>query len=165
MNTTELLKARLAGALKASQGLVALVDADRLDWKPESGENWMTTGQLLAHLQSACGSVAQAFVTENFAPLMVEMDEPPTATDLAAVQAALTADGELTLAMIDQAGETDLLERTTSAPWNPQPRVLAEQIGECIDHLNTHKTQLFYYLKLQGKPVHTGHLWGLDMPT
>jgi hypothetical protein len=24
-----------------------------------------------------------------------------------------------------------------------------------------HAGQLFYYLKLQGKPVNTGHLWGM----
>jgi hypothetical protein len=30
-----------------------------------------------------------------------------------------------------------------------------------IGHLAQHKAQLFYYLKLQGKPVHTGHLYGM----
>ena len=30
-----------------------------------------------------------------------------------------------------------------------------------IGHLSTHKNQLFYYLKLQGLPVHTGHLYGM----
>jgi hypothetical protein len=30
-----------------------------------------------------------------------------------------------------------------------------------IDHLKAHKSQLFYDLKLQGKPVNTGHLWGM----
>jgi len=29
-----------------------------------------------------------------------------------------------------------------------------------IQHLNQHKGQLFYYLKLQGKPVSTPDLWG-----
>jgi hypothetical protein len=30
-----------------------------------------------------------------------------------------------------------------------------------IQHLAQHKGQLFYYLKLQGKPVNTAHLWGM----
>jgi hypothetical protein len=30
-----------------------------------------------------------------------------------------------------------------------------------IHHLQQHKGQLFYYLKLQGKPVNTEHLWGM----
>jgi uncharacterized damage-inducible protein DinB len=29
-----------------------------------------------------------------------------------------------------------------------------------VEHLNQHKGQLFYYLKLQGKPVKTPDLWG-----
>jgi len=29
-----------------------------------------------------------------------------------------------------------------------------------IQHLDRHKVQLFYYLKLQGKPVNTADLWG-----
>jgi hypothetical protein len=30
-----------------------------------------------------------------------------------------------------------------------------------VEHLAQHKGQLFYYFKLQGKPVNTGHLWGM----
>jgi hypothetical protein len=30
-----------------------------------------------------------------------------------------------------------------------------------LAHLAQHKGQLFYYLKLMGRPVHTGHLWGM----
>ena len=30
-----------------------------------------------------------------------------------------------------------------------------------VEHLATHKAQLFYYLKLQGKDVDTMHLWGM----
>jgi hypothetical protein len=30
-----------------------------------------------------------------------------------------------------------------------------------VTHLDVHKSQLFYYLKLQGKPVNTAHLWGM----
>jgi hypothetical protein len=30
-----------------------------------------------------------------------------------------------------------------------------------LGHLTQHKGQLFYYLKLQGKPVNTGDLWGM----
>jgi hypothetical protein len=29
-----------------------------------------------------------------------------------------------------------------------------------IQHLERHEGQLFYYLKLQGKPVNTVDLWG-----
>jgi hypothetical protein len=38
---------------------------------------------------------------------------------------------------------------------------LGPRLAQMVDHLVLHKAQLFYYLKLQGKPVHTGHLWGM----
>jgi len=30
-----------------------------------------------------------------------------------------------------------------------------------VSHLNAHKSQLFYYLKLMGKDVNTAHMWGM----
>lgn len=33
-----------------------------------------------------------------------------------------------------------------------------------IHHLDRHKSQLFYYLKLQGQPVNTADLWGCPPP-
>jgi len=35
------------------------------------------------------------------------------------------------------------------------------RLHEMVNHLNQHKGQLFYYLKLQGKAVNTMHLWGI----
>ena len=39
--------------------------------------------------------------------------------------------------------------------------VLGRRLLQMVEHLNQHKGQLFYYLKLQGVPVHTGNLWGM----
>ena len=47
------------------------------------------------------------------------------------------------------------------APWNPQPVQLGQQLLGMVNHLNQHKGQLFYYLKLQGKPVNTMHYYGM----
>ena len=38
---------------------------------------------------------------------------------------------------------------------------LGHRLLGMIGHLTQHKAQLFYYLKLQGKPVNTMHLWGM----
>ena len=38
--------------------------------------------------------------------------------------------------------------------------VLGRQLLQMVQHLDRHKSQLFYYLKLQGKPVTTAELWG-----
>ena len=60
-----------------------------------------------------------------------------------------------------QAGEQRLGNQDLAAPWNPTMRRLGHQLLECITHLESHKAQLFYYLKLRGKDVNTMHLWGL----
>ena len=73
----------------------------------------------------------------------------------------LEADQKVALAMVAKAGEKDLGTRTVPAPWNPEPRLLGLQLLHMVQHLQQHKGQLFYYLKLQGKPVHTGNLWGM----
>jgi len=39
--------------------------------------------------------------------------------------------------------------------------LLGQRLLQMAYHLGSHKAQLFYYLKLQGVPVHTGHLWGM----
>jgi len=37
--------------------------------------------------------------------------------------------------------------------------VLGLRLLQMIEHLKMHKSQLFYYLKLQGLPVNTMDLW------
>ncbi len=85
-----------------------------------------------------------------------------TVDSVAQAKELVAADKQLTFDMIDQAGEEDLTSRKVTAPWNPTEQViLGQRLLHMIDHLAVHKAQLFYYLKLQGKPVNTGHLWGM----
>ena len=39
--------------------LMGQVDPGSLDWKPATGSNWMTVGQLLQHLTNACETPGQ----------------------------------------------------------------------------------------------------------
>jgi len=55
MNWTELLKSELESAYKSTLGLMELADEDQLNWKPATGNNWMTMSQMLMHLTNACG--------------------------------------------------------------------------------------------------------------
>ena len=43
-----------------------LVDDDHLEWKPSTGSNWMTMGQLLRHITEACGMSIRGFVTGDW---------------------------------------------------------------------------------------------------
>lgn len=174
MNWTELLTNQIHAAYHATEGLVDMVDDDMLDWKPETGENWMTTSQLLFHITSSCGFGCKGFVTgdwtipggEDIAEMSEEEMIPPaealpTAESVTQVKDLLAADKQLALDMVAQAGEEALDRRTVSAPWDPTERQLGSQLLMMVDHLAIHKAQLFYYLKLQGKPVNTAHLWGM----
>ena len=63
--------------------------------------------------------------------------------------------------MIDQAGENDMASKELAAPWAPGTSfALGWHLLQMVQHLDRHKSQLFYYLKLPGKPVNTTDLWG-----
>ena len=173
MNLTELLNKAIEDTYAATDGLMAMVEDGELDWKPSTGGNWMTTGQLLRHLQSACGGPAKGFVTGDWGmdPAMAE-DAPPedmlppaekmlACESVASARAALQEDKALALQMVEQAGEERLANEDATAPWDPRPTKLGYMLLDMVHHLASHKSQLFYYLKLQGKPVHTGTLWGM----
>ncbi len=169
MNWTELLEGEIEGAYRATDGLMALCEGLPLSWKPATGANWMTTGQVLHHLTNAGGTCIKGFVTGEWPmpkdakpeDMMPSAEKLPSAAGVAEARQMLAADKALALAMVREAGEADLGGKLTAAPWDPTPRPLGKQCLLMVQHLTSHKCQLFYYLKLQGKPVHTGSLWGM----
>ena len=175
MTWTQLLKDEIEDVYAAAFGLLNKVDPQTLDWKPASGSNWMTVGQLLKHLSEACGGACKGFVTGDWGlPPGVKMtDIPPEEmlppaekmAKIGSVEEAkklLAEDKALALKMIAQAGEKDLENKKLAAPWAPGAEFsLGWQLHQMVRHLDLHKSQLFYYLKLQGKAVNTGDLWGM----
>jgi len=172
MNATDLIKAELADAYAVTQRLLDLVDEGSLDWKPASGDNWMSQGQLLHHLTNACGSGFKGFVTgdwgfpADFDPsamseedMMPPAEKLPTVVSLVETRRLLAEDQALALACLAQVDEVELETRPAPAPWDGSTMMLGRRLLQMVQHLNQHKGQLFYYLKLQGKPVNTMHLW------
>jgi hypothetical protein len=174
MNWTELLNAEIDSPYKATEGLVELVSNDELDWKPKTGDNWMTVGQLLKHLPTACGACLKGFVTGDWGmPEGVDVNDipddeklPPAAklpkvASVAEAKELLAADKKVAYEMVAQCSEDDLANKMSAAPWNPSETMpLGRRLLQMVGHLSAHKSQLFYYLKLQGKPVNTMNLWG-----
>jgi uncharacterized damage-inducible protein DinB len=174
MNWTQLLKEEVESTYKTAANLLDKVDPGSLDWKPQSGSNWMTVRQLLKHLGNACGAGCKGFVTGDwglppgvkFEDLPAEEMLPPAEQlpGVGSVEEAkrlLTEDKALALRFIDQAGEPDLTHKQVAAPWAPEIKYsLGRHLLQMVQHLDRHKGQLFYYLKLQGKPVNTADLWG-----
>jgi len=164
-----LLKPEVESAYRTVERLADLVEPAMLSWRPATGQNWMTVGQLLRHLCEACGHEMKGFVTGKWGPPaetsgdapLPSAEEMPTVSSVAEARKLLEADKKLALEMLAQAGEKRLDEDPAPAPWDPTEMPLGRRLLEVIRHLDIHRCQLFYYLKLQGKPVHTGHLWGL----
>lgn len=176
MTWNELLTNAIAETYKATDGLMSLVKDDDLSWKPASGKNWMTTGQLLHHLTNACGFCCKGFASGEWGmPEGVEMrDLPPeqmlppaeslpAVTSVAEARRLLAEDKALALQILHAVGEERLESEMVAAPWDPahMKRRLGEQMFSMVGHLAQHKAQLFYYLKLQGKDVNTTHLYGM----
>jgi uncharacterized damage-inducible protein DinB len=174
MSWTTLLKSEIESTYQATEGLIALVDPEKLGWKPPIGSNWMTTGQLLQHLSDSCGGTFKGFVTgdwgmpagvdpSNMPPdeMLPPAEKLPAVASLEEARRLLAADKKVALAMLAQCSEDRLANEPAPAPWNPVPMPLGHRLLQMVGHLVLHKTQLFYYLKLQGKPVNTMHLFGM----
>ena len=171
MNWTELLKAEIQSAYTTTDKLLALVDDDALEWKPSTGRNWMTTGQLLRHIAEGCGVAFRAFITGDWGlPEGTDISEMtqlppaeklPTLASVAEARRLLEQDKQLAFQMLASRGDEELARDKAPAPWDPTEMVLGHRLLQMVDHLKQHKGQLFYYLKLQGKPVSTGDLWGM----
>jgi len=171
MNWSELIKSQMAMNYNAAEKLMDLVEEDSLGWKPTTGQNWMTTGQLLRHITESCGFCFNGFVTGDWTPPADLITEPgvmlppaeklPSVASLAEARDLLAKDKALALKLLEDTGEEALATRLVSAPWDPTPELLGKQLLGMVGHLELHKSQLFYYLKLQGKPVNTMHLFGM----
>ena len=173
MNWSELITNKIESTYNTTNGLLDLVDEDSLDWKPSQENNWMTTGQLLMHIATACGAPIRGFVTGDWGmPEGVDISELspdemlppaeklPTVTSVLEAKNMLAQDRQIALEMLAGCDENKLAGAKVSAPWDPTEKNLGRHFLEMVGHLDQHKSQLFYYLKLQGKPVNTNHLWG-----
>jgi hypothetical protein len=173
VNWTEFLKREIENAYSTTTKLIDKVDGDNLQWKPWSGSNWMTVGQLLRHLSDACGAGMRGLVTndwglppgkniEDIGPdeMFPPAERLPTVSSVEEAKSLLHRDKVLALKTIADTGEQDLSAKEVTAPWSQGTRLpLGHQLFQMVRHLEMHKSQLFYYLKLQGVAVNTLDLW------
>jgi uncharacterized damage-inducible protein DinB len=174
MNWTQLLKQEIESTYATAAKLLDRVDPESLDWKPQSSNNWMTVRQLLKHITNACGGGCKGFVSgdwglppgmklEDLSPeeMLPPAEKMPGVESVEEARKLLLEDKALALQFIDQAGENNLARKALAAPWAPGIKfALGWHLLQMVQHLDRHKGQLFYYLKLQGKPVNTSDLWG-----
>jgi len=174
MTLTDVLTQDAESMYSVTEALFRQVDPKQLAWKPATGRNWMTTAQLLQHCTNACGSNIKGFMTGDwglpegmsFEDMPADAALPgaetmPAVPSVEAALAALAEDKAVAMRYLSEAGEADLLTRRFAPPWGGPKMTLFQHLHGMIAHLGQHKGQLFYYLKLQGKDVNTGHLWGM----
>lgn len=175
MNWTQLITSAMEETYTATDRLMDMLNDEDLGWKPATGSNWMTVGQLLEHLTTACGMCCKGFVTGDWGlpegvdfkdlpeeEMMPTAEKMPTVESVAAARKSLAEDRNVGRAMVEKAGEDELASKMMSAPWEQgNERLLGKHMLSMVDHLSVHKAQLFYYLKLMGRPVDTKNLWGI----
>lgn len=175
MTLKQLLEEDAAGMYRATEGLFGLVDEDSLDWKPSTGSNWMTVGQLLLHCTDALGKTWKGFATGDWGmpvdpaeaaqdEMMPPAERMPSVASVAEALQLLAADRDLAMQVLSDVSEERLAGEKTAPPWGGPERTLYQHLNEMIWHLGQHKGQLYYYLKLQGKDVNTMHLWMGGVP-
>ena len=173
MALLEILRQEAERMYAPTEALIRRVEPTTLDWKPGTGQNWMTVGQLLKHCSEACGAGIKAFLTGDwglpegvrFEDLPPEEMLPP-ASKLPAVASVdealrlLAEDRQVALRHLASANEAALLTDRYPAPWGGPELTLFQHLLSMVTHLRQHKGQLFYYLKLMGHDVSTPDLWG-----
>jgi uncharacterized damage-inducible protein DinB len=176
MTLTQVLLEEAEATYVVTERLFRRVADEELSWKPPTGKNWMTVGQLLMHCASfACGKAIQGFVKGDWGlpegtaiEDLAAQDHVPPAAALPSVKSVeealklLAKDRDLALSCIAEAGEEELLARRFAAPWGGPEFSLFQHLLHVIAHLAQHKGQLFYYLKLIGRDLDTSDLWGLQ---
>lgn len=175
MEWIKLLPAAVGHTYKPTDNMMAMLSDDDLHWKPATGNNWMTVGQLLKHLTESCGFCCKGFATGDWGmpegecssdgepvEMLPPAEKLPAVGSVAEARQLLEADRLLALKTIEEAGEDRLENEMSPAPWAPEnPKCLGQHCLEMVGHLDSHKSQLFYYLKLMGKDVNTMTLWGM----
>ena len=175
MSWTELLTREMEYNYGVAAKLMDLVSDKELAWKPATGANWMTVGQLLMHVAQGCGSGVKGFVTgdwglpEGVDPSQMSPDDMlPPAEKMPAVKSVadakklLAEDRKTAFDTLKKTSEHDLAHKIAKAPWDPRDMILGHRLLQMIAHLNQHKGQLYYYLKMMGKDVSTPDLWGSE---
>lgn len=77
----------------------------------------------------------------------------PTVESVDEARRILAEVRDLSMKLHSNVNDERLLGQRSAPPWGGPARTLFQHCNEMVWHLGQHKGQLFYYLKLQGKPV------------
>lgn len=146
------LTAKIDEQIERTLHLIALVPADRLQWRPPISGAW-TTGEVLGHLLDCLAGFCAALQAAYPAPLahfsaLRELPvnrtcAPEDAREYIAVYRTHIAEG------LDLLTGQDLA-RSLPTVFVPEGETLTTLLLDNLEHLINHKHQLFTYLRLMG---------------
>ena len=142
---------KIGEQIERTRHLIALVPAERLDWRPQAGD-W-TTADLLGHLLDCISgfcAVLAAAEPERLAHF-AKLREMPTTIEI------FHSHIEEGFALLTDADLARCVPTVFVAQGEP---ILTLLLGN-LEHLINHKHQLFTYLKQMGVPVATLDLYRL----
>ena len=159
MNWTELLRGNIEYTYGVTQNLVKMVDDKDLNWRPATGANWMTTGQLLRHISDACGAPCKGFVTGDWGfpkdvdpsklspeDMLPPAEKMPTVDSVAATKKLLQEDKKTALEILAKCSEQDLwCDRPGFCPQGPAVRHCP---GDTARHRWARMTRTFWKIAL-----------------
>ncbi|MDR0310832.1 MAG: DinB family protein [Acidobacteriota bacterium] len=135
------------------ENMLKMVPPDKLNWKPE--ENFMSVGELIAHLCDGVGGELKMLVTNNWP---AHPEGPMPSCSASEGLAKLEKDKAVLRELIAGISEEDFANREAATPWGASGTI--EKMGFYFkEHFTNHKMQLFTYLKLLGLPVNTQTLY------
>jgi DinB superfamily len=154
-----------AGIYGATRSVMKAVPADMVQHRPRP--EMMSIAQLIRHTASACAGPIGMMLGGDFPkpeggelklPTVEEMEGYDT------VQEALDhldRDEKQLRELVMGLSEEEFQTREVQPPWLPMPVAIWFFGLMMLDHLSTHRVQLFQYLKAEGLPVNTMTLWGM----
>ena len=139
--------------------LVALVPANRLEWRPESPAN-LPAGNDLGHLLGHLLDCLAGFCAALYAAFPAELADLGDLRSLPVNQFCEAEEAQtkmkLYIAAIERGfrscADADLARRIQTV-FTPEGETLMTILLGNLEHLINHKYQLFFYLKLAGVPV------------
>ena len=149
VSLTAALLDKIGEQIERTRHLIALVPAERLDWRPQAGD-W-TTADLLGHLLDCISgfcAVLAAAEPERLAHF-AKLREIPATIEIFRVH---IEEGFTLLTDAD-------LGRLVPTVFVPRGESILTLLLGNLEHLINHKHQLFTYLKQMGIPVATPDLY------
>ena len=160
MITPEQLIEEFDRAVRAAEVVFRSVPEDKADWAPREG--MLTCGQQMIHMAGALSFYAKGvrtgeWATRSLDEILKQNHDAPSASSALALR-ILRRSAEEFRALV-----RDLTDQAWTEPvYSPQfgtevPRWKLILLG--IEHHNTHKAELFVYLKLLGVAIGTKELY------